>query len=314
MADKLLITGSSGVLGAGFKSVADDYPQYEFVFSDSKDCNLTRFDDTVAFVGAIKPKAIMHLAAVSGGIEFSQNHPAKLLRDNVYMNLNILEAARLHKTEKTVMTLSSGMYPVDAPIPLQETSIHQGMPHPSNASYAFAKRLVEPSIKAYQAEYQMNVIGLIPNGIFGEHGDFTHTSAAMWAALIRRFYENRHSKEDLSIWGDGSPLREHTYAPDMARAFLWCMENYDEVDVMNVGSTEEFSIKEIAEMIADILAIDRKRLSFDTTKPSGVHRKSFDNSKFIGLSNFEFTPFRVGLEASIRWFCTNYEQPGKVLL
>jgi GDP-L-fucose synthase len=314
MYKKLLVTGCSGVLGAALKRISHEYPGHEMVFSDSSHCDLTNLDNTLRYVKSIEPDVIMHLAAVSGGIELSIKQPATLLRDNVYMNMNILEAARFHNIKKTVMTLSSGMYPAEVTNPIREEYIHNGCPHESNYSYAFAKRLIEPSIRAYRAEYGINVVGLVPNGIFGENGDFSYTHSAMWAALIRRFYENRNNMEKIIIYGNGLSVREHSYSQDMARAFMWCLENYDEEQILNVGTTEEYSVKDIAYMIAEILQIDKNRIEFDVSKPSGIHRKSIDNSRFIKLSKFEFTPFRTALERTIRWFCENFDKPEQVLL
>src|SRR5262249_36504481 len=129
-----------------------------------------------------------------------------------------------------------------------------------------------------------------------------------------RFYENRNGTEKLVIWGDGSPLREYTYSKDLARASLWCLDCYDEAQVLNIGSTEEHSVRDIAFMIADLLKIDRARLEFDSSRPAGVARKSTDNSRFTTLSGFRYTSFRDGLEHTVRWFCDNYALPGAVRL
>jgi GDP-L-fucose synthase len=296
------------------KAISSEYADREFVFVQSKDCDLTKLDDTINMVDHHNPDAILHIAAISGGVELHKDHPAMMLRDNVFMNLNILEAARAHGTKKTVMTLSTGMYPENAPNPITEDSIHEGFPHPSVYSYSFAKRMVEPAIRAYRSEYGMKVIGLIPNGIIGEGGIFNRDVSLMWAALVRRFYENMNTSDKLVVWGDGTPVREHTYSHDIAKAYMWCLDNYDELQVLNVGSIEEHSVKEIAEMIADVLGMDKGRIQFDTSKPSGAPRKSTDNTRFVKLSGFEYTPFRVGLEKTIGWFRENYHKPGQVRL
>jgi GDP-L-fucose synthase len=311
---KILVTGGTGLLGSGLRAIASEYPDREFVFIGSRDCNLTRLDETVAFVDRLKPDAILHTAALAGGIQYSQKFPATLLRDNIFMNLNVMEAARLNGVGKTVMTLSTGMYPVDAPNPIREEFVHDGPPHDSNYSYSFAKRLVEPSIRAYRSEYGLNAIGLVSNGIFGECANFRPDEAVMVATLIRRFYEGRNSKEPLVVWGDGSPLREYTYSQDMARAFMWCLDHYNDPQILHIGSTEEHSVKDTALTIAELLGIDRARVHFDTTKPAGIFRKSTDNSRFVNLSQFIYTPFRVGLERTIRWFVENYDRPGHVRL
>ena len=136
----------------------------------------------------------------------------------------------------------------------------------------------------------------------------------MVTALIRRFYENREGSEKLVVWGDGSPLREITYGQDIARAFLWCLDNYDNEQTLNIGSTEEMSVKDIAYSIADILHINRGRIVFDTTKPSGVFRKSTDNSKFINLSKFSYGSIRETLQKTIDYFCAHYPDPQKLRL
>ena len=308
MYTKILITGGTAVAGSAFRLIQSDYPRSEFIIIGSKDCDLTDKYKVLEFIQRCNPDAIIHLAAVSGGIGLSLKYPATILRDNVMMNFNILEAARMFKVKKIVMTLSSGMYPVNAANPIKEEYIHDGYPHGSNYSYAFAKRLVDPAIKAYRAEYDLHAIGLVPNGIFGENDNFNYDDAPMVPSLIRRFYENREGRSKIIIWGDGSPLREYTYSRDIAQAYMWCLLNYDKEEILNVGNTEENSVKDIAYMIAEIMEIDKSRIEFDTTKPKGIFKKSTDNSKFSSISNFKYTPFKVGLEHTIKWFidtCAN---------
>ena len=306
MYKRVLVTGSSGVLGSAFQAVEGEYPDCEFFFDRSNDCDLTDLAATIEHVKTLGPDAIIHLAAVSGGVVLSRNYPATLLRDNVLMTLNILEAARILQIKKLVLTLSSGMYPPDSPNPIKEEYIHAGPAHESNYSYSYAKRLMEPAMRAYRTEYGLNVIGLVPNGIFGPNDKYDDESATFIAALSRRFYENRENNSQIAVWGDGSPLRELTYSGDLARAFMWCLFHYDSPEILNVGTTEEHSIKDIAFMIADESGIDRSRIVFDVSKPSGVFRKSTDNTNFIKLSNFRYTPFLEGLKHTLKWLHENY--------
>lgn len=309
---RILVTGGSGVLGTAFKALTKDINDRQFIFFSSKECDLTNFENTVSFVKNINPDAILHLAALSGGVELSTNYPATLLRDNILMTFNILEAARIAKCAKTVLTLSSGMYPPEAPIPINERTIHSGPPHISNYSYSHAKRIMEPALRAYRSEYEMNIIGVVPNGIYGEGDDFRHQSSTMLPALIRRFFENRSTNKPIIVWGDGTPVREYTYSKDMAQCFLWCLDNYNNSQILNVGTNEEHSIKDIAFMIADMLEIDKSRILFDPTKPGGIHKKSMDNSTFSELSNFQYSSLSEGLRYTIDWFRDNY--PYKVRL
>jgi GDP-L-fucose synthase len=296
---RILVTGSGGVLGAAMKAVSAVDRQAEFVFFTSRDCDLRDGDATRRAFQAVQPDAVVHLAARSGGISLTGGQPASVLRDNVLMTLNVLEAVRHTSVRKTVMTLSSGMYSPDAPLPIGEASLHGGPAHESNYSYAYAKRLIEPAIRAYRTEFGVNAIGLVPNGIVGELDRFSDGSATFIASLIRRFHAHRHDREPIVVWGDGSPRRELTYGQDMARAFLWCLEHYDEPGILNVGTSEEHSIRDIAFTIADLLEIDRARVRFDASKPNGVPRKSTDTTRFQTLSRFQFTPLREALRMTL---------------
>ena len=312
---KILVTGGSAVAGGALKDVAEsEYPEREFIFPSSHDFDLTALQDTIRMIDTYRPNAIIHFAARSGGIGISGAKPATLLRDNVLMNIHIMEAARIFGVPKTVMTLSTGMYPANAPIPLKESSLHDGVPHPSVDSYAFAKRLIEPMIRAYRTEYGLSVIGLTPNAIVGERSNFNPEASTMVPALVRRFYENRNSTKPITVWGDGSPLREITYGKDIARAFMWCLDRYDGTECLNIGTTEEASVKDIAFMIADAMDIDRNRIAFDATKPAGQFRKSTDNSLFTTLSHFRYTPIRETLKKTINYFFHHYPDQEKLRL
>mgnify|MGYP000123698249 CR=1 FL=1 len=302
MKKRILITGKSGVTGAAFQNLESEISnKYELFFSSSSVCDLTNLQDSLNYIKDIKPNYIINLAAKSGGIGMSASSQATLLRDNLLININILEIARKINIEKILLVLSSGIYPEKADMPFKESSLHDGQPHISAYGYSFAKRIIEPSIRAYREEFNLNVIGAIPNGIFGKNDNFSD-DAPMLPSLIRRFYMAKDNKENIEVWGDGSPLREYTYSIDVAKSFLWMIENYDEPISINTGSTEENSIKDIAMAIAKIMNIDSSRIIFNTDKPSGIFRKPTDNSIFINKSDFKFTLFKDGLVETIKWF------------
>lgn len=314
MHKKTLVTGGTGTVGFGVAKISKNYPDREFLLVGSKDCNLLNLNDIVKYIKKNNIDSILHLAALSGGIQYSTNYPATILRGNVLMNLNIVEAACLTGVKKTLMTLSTGMYNSDVNTPILEEYIHDGPPHKSNYSYSFAKRLIEPMIRSYRTEYKMSIIGVIPNGILGERSNFNYEASTMVPALIRRFFENKTNDSKITIWGDGTPLREITYADDIAAACIWCLDNYDQEQILHIGSTEEHSVKEYAYTIAEIMNIDKTRIEFDTSKPAGQFRKNTDNSKFVKLSNFKYTPFKDGLEYTIRYFGKYYPDKEKLRL
>jgi len=313
---KILVTGGSAVAGYGLKSVIEkgEFSDREFFFPRSKECNLLNYEETKKYIEDIKPDAIIHFAAVSGGIQLTLDHPASVMRDNVIMNFNLVEAAREVGVKKTLMTLSGAVYPLEAEIPIREEWMHKGYPHETNYSYAFAKRLIDPMIKAYRQEYKMDIVGMIPDAILGPRSNFDPRSSTAIPALIRRFYEDKDNDEELVVWGDGSPLRQVTSDQDVARVAMWFIDSYSSEDLLNVGTMEEISIKDAAYLIADKLGLDEARISFDETKPKGTYRKATDNSRFVELSDFEYMSIRETMERTINYFIENYPDDSKLRL
>lgn len=307
---RILVTGATGAIGNALARISDaEYPDREFIFAGSKDCDLTDADAAFAYVSSAHPDAIIHLAARAGGVVVNKEHPATLLRDNVRMGLNILEAARAGGVRKTVMALSSGTYPKAAPLPLNESALHDGYPDESNYGYAFAKRLTDPMIRAYRSEFGMDVVGLLPNNTIGEASSFREADSGVVPALIRRFYENKDGDSPLVVWGDGTPVREISDAKDMARLFMWALDSYDDAQVLNIGTTEELSVREIAYTIADAFGIDRARITFDDTKPPGPPRKNTDDARLRALTRFAYTPARETIGALARYFAAHQGDP-----
>ena len=238
----------------------------------------------------------------SGGIDLGRRYPARILRDNVAMTFAVLDAAVAHRLDKVVLALSSGMYPVEAPQPNVESQIHDGRPHETAYSYAMAKRLMEPAIRAYRAEHALDVVGAVPSGIYGPDDNYNEDDCTWVAGLVRRFCEWTPAAGDLSIWGDGMPMREITYAPDMARAFMWCLANHSSPGLLNVGCGVAVRIRDVAAQLADICGVPAARVRFDPTRARGIDRRVTDNSAFVARSGFRYTELREGLEATVAWY------------
>ena len=295
----ILLTGAKGVLGSAF---CDLYSNELYPIKGRKELNITSQTEVEDFFNKKKFSGIIHLAAVSGGMGFSgPKYQASLLRDNILMLFNILDSARKFKIKKVLIVLSSGMYPPATKMPYAENDIHSGPAHESSYGYFYAKRMFEPAIKSYRQQYGMDIIGCVPNGIFGPNDNFSDF-APMLPSIIKRAEHAFKYEKNLEVWGDGKPLREYTYSYDMAKAMMWCYKNYSSEKIINVGSNEELSIKEIVEIISKNIGLDSSRITYDISKPSGVMRKSMDNSKFIELSGFEFTRTEVGIKKTIEWF------------
>ncbi len=316
MHKRILVTGGSAVAGDGLKSAVQkgEYPGREFVFPRSKELDLLDPEAAKRFVADWKPDAIVHFAAVSGGIQLTLEHPASVMRDNIAMNFNLLEAARAAGKPKVIMTLSAACYPLKTPVPMKEEFLHEGYPHETNYSYAFAKRLIEPMAKAYKKEYGMDVAGIIPGAIIGPRSNFSPSGSTAVPGMIRRFYENRDGKESLTVWGDGSPVRQFTSDEDIGRIAMWCVDNYSGTDLLNVSTPEEISIRDAAYLIAEFMHIEPKRITFDTSKPNGTPSQSVDSSRFLKLSNFKYMPSREAIRRTVEYFAANYPDPEKLRL
>lgn len=313
---KILVTGGSGVAGGGLKSVVEkgEYLGREFIFPSSKELNLLNFESTKEFIGDWKPDAIVHFAAISGGIQLTLDHPASVMRDNLFMNYNIVEAARLTNKPKIMFTLSAACYPLKTPVPMKEEFFHEGFPHETNYSYAFAKRLIDPMIRSYKKEYDMDLVGIISGAIIGPRCNFNPSSSTAIPGMIRRFYENRDNTNLLTIWGDGSPVRQFTSDEDIGRIAMWFIDNYSDSNILNIATPEETSIKDAAYMIAEFMDLDRERLVFDTTKPKGTHSQSLDSSNFLNLSGFKYASARDSIKRTVEYFAANYPNRDKLRL
>jgi aryl-alcohol dehydrogenase-like predicted oxidoreductase/nucleoside-diphosphate-sugar epimerase len=299
---RVMVTGTTAVLGSAILDMADQWPDSELVTAPYDALDLTDAAATEAFVRQHRISHILHLAAISGGVELTRKYPARILRENVIMTFSVLDAAVACGVKKVVMTLSSGAYPVHVPQPNVETQLHDGPPHDSAFSYAYAKRLIDPAIRAYRAEHGLNVVGLIPSGIFGENDNFNEADCTWIAGLIRRFCEWTPERGDLLIWGDGSPVRKITDARDMARAFMWGLAKYDEPLPLNVGSGEPRTIGEVAYLLADVAGVPRDRIRFDETRARGIDRRITSNARFVSLSGLAYTPLRASLERVVAWY------------
>lgn len=313
---KILVTGGSAVAGDGLKSIIEkgEFSDREFFFPDSSHCNLLDLEQTKKYLEEIRPDVVIHFAAVSGGLQLTIDHPASVMRDNVLMNFNILEASRAAGVKKVLMTLSGAVYPLNVEIPIKEESIHEGYPHEANYSYAFAKRLIDTMIKAYRREYKMDIVGMIPDAMLGPKSNFNPDASTAIPALIRRFYENKGNDDPLVVWGDGSPLRQVTSAEDIGRIAMWFIDNYSDEACLNVGTMEEISIKDTAFVIAEHLKLDPKRIVFDESKPKGTYRKATDNSRFVAISGFQYQPIKKTITDTIDYFAANYPNREKLRL
>jgi len=299
----VLVTGGGGMVGRAMAATAP--PDLRATFAASADGDLRDADACRRLFERVQPTHVVHLAARVGGVLENTRRVADFFRDNLLINVHVLEAARQAGVERVVSLLSSCVYPDGAPLPLRERDLHAGEPHPSNFGYAYAKRMLEVQSRAYAQQYGLNCVCIIPNNLYGPHDNFDLETGHVIPAMIRKIHAAAAQGATAVLWGDGAPLREFTYAPDLGRALWWAVRSYDG-SPLNVGTAEEISIRQAAETICRLLSYDPTKLVWDTSRPSGQHRKPTDTSRFRELSGLPMTPFAAGAAATVKWYLEHF--------
>ncbi len=294
-----LITGGTGMVGSAIEGDLK---------IGSKDCDLTKWTSVNNFFEQHKPTEVIHCAAKVGGIWGNMNYKGDFFRENILMNTHIIEAARIHGVKRLVAFLSTCVFPDKVEYPLSEIKIHQGPPHTSNDAYAYAKRMCDVQIRAYREQYGLNYVSVIPTNIYGPNDLFDLENGHVVPSLIHRCFLAREAGKDLEVWGSGTPLREFIYSEDVARLSEWALKDYEEAEPIIFSTSEETSIKELVEMVAELLRFKGK-LKWQTDKPDGQFRKPSDNSKLKKyLPDFKYTPLFEGLKKTVDWFEEHYPE------
>jgi len=223
------------------------------------------------------------------------------------INTNVLDAARRYRVKKVVSLLSTCVYPDDAKYPLTPEQFNDGPPHSSNFGYAYAKRMVDVYSRALRQQYGCNFICAVPNNLYGLHDNFHLEDGHVIPAIIRKVHQAKKTGEPPVFWGTGENLREFTYASDISKILLFLMENYSGVVPINIGTTEERSIKSVVSSICEYMNYDGE-VQWDITKPSGQYRKPSCNKNLLqlGWNKNEYTEFDKGLKMTCEWYEENY--------
>jgi GDP-L-fucose synthase len=298
MGNKILVTGGNGLVGSEF--IGEQYFK-----PSSKEYDLIDRDQTYRLM--LKGfDGIIHCAAKVGGVGANMNYKGEFFYNNIMMNTNVIEGARLSGVKNLVAFLSTCVFPDKVDYPLTEKKIHLGEPHFSNNAYAYAKRMTDVQIRAYNEQYGLNYKSVIPTNIYGPNDNYDLENGHVLPALIHKCYLARENKTPLTIWGSGKPLREFIFSKDVAKLTEWVLYNYNENEPIILSTSEEISIKEVVNVITELMNF-KGDVIFDSSKPDGQFRKPSDNTKIKNyLPNFKFTPFYEGLKETIEFFENNY--------
>lgn len=310
----IMVTGGNGLLGYALKEAIALEPKigYQFTFVDIDDADLCKIDQTRDLFSRIKPTGVIHLAAEVGGLYKNMANGVEMFEHNLLMNMHVMQCCKEFGVEKLISCLSTCAFPEptlsnQVSLPIDETMIHMGPPHPSNEAYAYAKRMVDVQSRYYRKQYGCNFITLAPTNIFGPNDNYVYNQSHVIPSLIRKCHDAMVSGQDFVVWGSGKPLRQFIYSLDLAKLFIWAYFNYDEESplILAPDANAELSIGEVAQHIAGAFNLNRS-LVFDLSYSDGQFKRTVSNRKLAALNpSFEFTPISKAIESSVSWFREN---------
>ena len=301
---RIYIAGINGMVGSAIAEEAKKQG-HEVIGKSSKELDLTNRDAVFSELKAIKPDALIIVAAKVGGIGANSTFPVDFLSVNLQIQTNLLDAAHASDIEKVLFLGSSCIYPKFAPQPIPESALLSGELEPTNEPYALAKIAGLKLVEAYRKQYGHKWISAMPTNLYGPRDNFDLESAHVLPALIHRFH-NAKVKElsEVTIWGDGTPLREFLHVEDLASACLMLLDKYDDSVAINIGSGQERSILELAQSIATVVGFEGA-IVFDKTKPNGTPRKLLDSHFLNNLDWKSQIDLKDGLTSTYAWFLNN---------
>lgn len=297
---KVILTGGSGFLGKVITQKMQEMGVDPIIPRSSTDDLRKREICKRVVKGA---DIIIHAAGNVGGIGYNREHPGTLFFDNLIMGVQLMEEARLAGVQKFVAIGTICAYPKFTPVPFNEEDIWNGYPEETNAPYGLAKKMLLVQSQSYRQEFGFNSIFLLPVNLYGPGDNFNPVSSHVIPALIKKFIDAKERNEEfVSVWGTGKATREFLYVDDCAMGILLATEKYDKPDPVNLGSSFEISIKELAELIKKLTGFSGK-IVWDITKPDGQPRRKLDTTKAKKEFGFQSkTNFEEGLKKTIDWY------------
>jgi GDP-L-fucose synthase len=301
----ILVAGSSGLVGSAIVRELIRLGE-RYVGISSKEIDLTNRAATFNFFKSIKPEKVIDAAAIVGGISANIQHPVKFLSKNIQIQTNLMDASHAFGVERFVFLGSSCMYPKDSIQPITEESLMAGKLEETNAPYAIAKIAGLELIRSYRKEFKHKWITVIPNNIYGPYDNFNQDTSHVFAALISKFTDAvRYNKRSVTLWGTGKPLREFLHSDDAAKAIMICLQSYDDDKPINIGNSNELSIKNLAEKIAKATNF-KGEIIWNQSLPDGIVRKSLEISKIKGMGWNAQISIEEGIESTLRWYNSSY--------
>ena len=289
---RVYVAGNTGLVGSAIVRMLHWKGYTNILSSPSKSWDLRNQMDVERFFRVNEPEYVYLAAAKVGGIGANAYYPGHFIYDNLMIQTNVIHAARKFGVKKLLFLGSSCIYPKFAEQPITEDQLLGGYLEPSNDAYAIAKIAGIKMCQAYRKQYGFNAISLMPTNLYGPNDNYDLDSSHVLAAMIRKFHE---AKDKVTLWGDGSAMREFLYVDDLAEAAFKCMLRYDSEDIINVGTGKDITIKDLAETIADVVGF-KGEIVWDTSKPNGTPRKVLNVDKIKSLGWKPKVSLREGIQ------------------
>ena len=306
--DKIFVAGHLGMLGSAMMRRLQAEGFSNIVTRDRSDLDLADESAVAKFLAAERPTIVIVAAARVGGIKANNDFPVEFLLENLGIQNNVIRSAYESGVRKLLFVGSACIYPKFAPQPIPETSLLDGPLEPTNEAYAIAKIAGIKLCQAYSREYGANFISAMPTNLYGPNDNFDLETSHVLPALMRKAHEAKVRKDQkLIVLGTGKPRREFLHVDDLASACVLILEKYDSPEIINLGCGEDISIRELAELICDVVGFDGE-LAWDTTKPDGTPRRLLDVTKLHTLGWKPAIPLRDGIARTYEWFRANYAQ------
>lgn len=292
---RIYVAGHQGMVGSAIYRKLQEQGYDNVCFATSSEVDLRDRAAVNNFFNENQPEFVLLAAAKVGGILANNNYPADFLYDNLMIQTNVIECAFRHKVEKLLFLGSSCIYPKFAPQPIPESALLGGYLEPTNEAYAVAKIAGIKLCQAYFEQHGCCFVSAMPTNLYGIGDNYHPENSHVLPALIRRFHEAKEeNRDEVVIWGTGTPLREFMFADDLGEACIFLMHQYEEKEIINVGTGEEVSILDLAHLVADAVGF-KGNIGLDKSKPDGTPRKLMDSSRLRNLGFHSRTSLQQGV-------------------
>ena len=295
---RVYVAGNTGLVGSAIVRMLHRKGYTNIFSTPSSHFDLRRQDDVERFFKNNEPEYVYLAAAKVGGIGANKDYPGHFIYDNLMIQSNIIHTARKFGVKKLLFLGSSCIYPKMCEQPIKEEYLMTGPLEPTNDAYAIAKIAGIKMCQAYRKQYGFNAISLMPTNLYGPNDNFDLETSHVLPALIRKFHE---AKDTVTLWGDGSPMREFLHVDDLADACFTAMLKYDESEPINVGTGEDVTIKELANSLSDVVGFSGG-IDWDTSKPNGTPRKVLNVDKMKSLGWEPKISLKEGIKSTYEWY------------